>query len=88
MNILLMIVFGAIVGFIADYLDRSVSLSWLERVVVGVVGAVVGGTIANLLSTGTFDITTSSGFDPLSLIVAVLGALLSLFVWKRVAHRT
>jgi uncharacterized membrane protein YeaQ/YmgE (transglycosylase-associated protein family) len=47
-DIILWVIFGAIVGFIADYLDKSVTLSWVERIVVGVVGAVIGGTIANL----------------------------------------
>lgn len=84
MNIILFIVFGAIVGFIADYFDKSVSLSWMERIIVGIVGAVVGGTIANLLATGSLDIATASGFDIVSIIISVLGALLSLYVWKRV----
>lgn len=84
MSIILWIIFGAIVGFIADYIDRSVQLSWIERVVVGVVGAVVGGSIAQLLTTGTLGISAAAGFDLVSMIVAILGALGSLFVWKRV----
>ncbi len=86
MGIISWIIFGAIVGFIADYIDKSVSLSRMERILVGVVGAVVGGTIANLLTTGNFDITATGGFSLLSIIVAVLGALLTLYVWKRVKH--
>lgn len=84
MSILLWILFGAIAGFIADMIDKSVTLSWIERILVGVVGAVIGGTLYNLLTTGDLDITASGGFDIVSLIVAVLGALLALFVYKRV----
>lgn len=87
MGIILFIIFGALVGFIADYLDKSVHLSWLERTIVGVVGAVVGGTLYNLLTTGTLAVTTADGFNIVSIIVAVLGALITLFIWKRVAHR-
>jgi uncharacterized membrane protein YeaQ/YmgE (transglycosylase-associated protein family) len=84
LSIVLWVIFGAIVGFIADYIDRSVELSWLERIVVGVVGAVVGGSIAQLLTTGTIGINAAASFDLVSIILAVLGALGSLFVWKRV----
>ena len=87
MGILLWIIFGAIVGFIADYIDSSVTLSWVERTIVGIVGAVVGGTIASLLTTGTFSITTSGGFDLLSIVLAVIGSLITLYVWKRLFHR-
>jgi len=83
MNILLWIVFGAIVGFIADYIDSSVQLTWMERIGVGVVGAIVGGTLATLLTTGSLNLTASAGFDVVSIVVSVLGALLSLFAWKR-----
>jgi uncharacterized membrane protein YeaQ/YmgE (transglycosylase-associated protein family) len=88
MGIVLFILFGALVGFIADYFDRSAHLTWLERTIVGIVGAVVGGTLYNLLTTGTFAITTTAGFNIVSLVVAVLGALVTLFVWKRIGHRS
>lgn len=87
MGLVMWIIFGAIVGFIADYIDRSVSLTWIERIVVGIVGAVVGGTVASLLTTGTLNITAAGGFDILSIILAVIGALIALFVWKRVVRR-
>lgn len=87
MGIIMWIVFGAIVGFIADYIDRSVSLSWIERIVVGIVGAVVGGTLASLLTTGTINLDSAAGFDIMSILLSVIGALIALFVWKRVGHR-
>lgn len=81
------IIFGAIVGFIADYIDRSVSLTWIERIVVGIVGSIVGGTIASLISTGRLDIAAADGFNILSIFLSVIGALIALFVWKRVVRR-
>ncbi len=83
MSIVLWIIFGAIAGFIADFLDKSVTLSWIERIAVGVVGAFIGGTIATLLTTGQLDFSGTADFNIISLLVAVLGALLALFVWKR-----
>lgn len=82
-SIILWVVFGAIAGFIADYIDSSVSLSWPERILVGVVGAVVGGSLAQLLTTGTVGLNASAGFDLVSILIAVLGALVALFVWKK-----
>lgn len=83
MNILLWIVFGGLVGFIADFIDSSVHLSWLERIVVGMVGAVVGGTLATLFTTGGLNISATAGFDIMSIVVALIGALIALFAWKR-----
>jgi uncharacterized membrane protein YeaQ/YmgE (transglycosylase-associated protein family) len=83
MNIILWIIFGAIVGFLADYIDKSVTLTWIERTVVGIVGAVIGGTLANLLTTGSLDITAAAGFNIVSIIISVIGALIALFIWKR-----
>ena len=83
MNIILWIIFGAIVGFLADYIDKSISLTWIERIAVGVVGAVIGGTLANLLTTGSLDITAAAGFNIVSIVISVIGALIALFIWKR-----
>ena len=87
MGILLWIIFGAIVGFIADYIDSSVTLSWVERTIVGIVGAVVGGSIASLLTTGSLSLTAAGGFDLISIVLAVIGSLITLFIWKRAFHR-
>lgn len=84
LSILMWIIFGAIVDFVADYIDKSVQLSWVERIAVGVIGAVVGGSIAQLITTGTISLDAAAGFDIVSIVIAVLGALGALFVWKRV----
>ena len=86
MNIILWIIFGAIVGFLADYIDKSVTLTWIERSVVGIVGAVIGGTLANLLTTGSLDITAAAGFNIVSIVISVIGALIALFIWKRLVR--
>lgn len=85
-NIILWVVFGALAGFLADYFDKAVILSWPERIVVGIVGAFIGGFVVNLLTTGTLDITGSNDFNILSIIVAVLGGFVALFVYKRTKH--
>ncbi len=89
LNIVLWIVFGALAGFLADFFDKSVHLSWPERIIVGIVGAFVGGFIVNLLTTGTLGLTASNDFNIFSILVAVLGALLALVAYKRLrpGHR-
>ena len=84
MSILLWIVFGAVVGFIADMIDSSVSLSWPEKIIVGIVGALVGRTIAHVITTGSFDLASAASFDLLSIVISVIGALISIFAWKRI----
>lgn len=83
MNIILWVLFGALAGFLADMFDRSVHLSWPERIGVGIVGAFVGGLIANLITTGTLALTASNDFNIMSIIIAVIGGLVALFVYKR-----
>lgn len=86
LSIILWIVFGAVVGFIADFIDSGVTLSWPEKIVVGIVGAVVGGSLAQLLTTGTIGLTAAGGFDLISIVVSVVGALIALFVWKHLVR--
>ncbi len=82
-SIILWIIFGAVIGFIADFIDKSVTLSWIERVVVGIVGAVIGGTAAQILTTGTISLAVAGGFDLVSIVLSVIGALVAIFIWKR-----
>ena len=82
MSIILWIVFGALAGFIADYLDNSVKLSWIERIVVGITGAFIGGTLTTLITTGGLDFTAAVGFDVMSIIIAVVGSIIAIVAWK------
>jgi len=77
MNILLWIVFGAIAGWIASVVMKSQGgLLW--DIILGIVGAVVGGFIMNL-----FGQSAVSGFNIYSMFVAVLGAIVLIWVGRR-----
>jgi uncharacterized membrane protein YeaQ/YmgE (transglycosylase-associated protein family) len=52
-------------------------------IILGIVGAIVGGFIANRV----FGIAGITGFDLRSIVVAVLGAILVLIVYHMVARR-
>lgn len=74
MSILVWIVFGAIAGWLAHLLTgRGGGL--ITNIVVGIVGAFIGGFLMSLMGGGGV-----SGFNLYSLFVAVLGAVVLLVV--------
>lgn len=80
MNILSWILFGLIVGIVANSIDSSPNKSGITNsILLGVVGALVGGFLANLL----FGITIT-GFNITTFLVAIAGSLLLLFFGKAV----
>lgn len=80
MTIFTWIVFGLIVGIIANVIDpKKEEGGLMGAVILGVLGAVLGGILANLL----FGIGIT-GFNLTSLAIAVLGSLFLLFVGRMV----
>ncbi|CAN5287827.1 GlsB/YeaQ/YmgE family stress response membrane protein [soil metagenome] len=76
MNIILWIIFGAIAGWIADMLMHS-DHGTIEDIILGVIGAIVGGFIMN--SFGQAGVT---GFNLYSFVVAVVGAVVLIFLGR------
>ena len=75
MGIIAWIVLGALAGFIANLIMGG-GEGLIMMIILGIVGAVVGGFIAGTVL-GIADIT---GFNLSSLIVAVFGAIVVIFV--------
>jgi uncharacterized membrane protein YeaQ/YmgE (transglycosylase-associated protein family) len=68
------IVLGAIAGWIASIITgTSERVSGLMNVVVGIIGAFIGGLVLQLLGAGT-----PTGFNLASLLTAILGAVILL----------
>ena len=83
MGIILWIIFGLIAGVAAKWIMPGKDPGGLIlTIIIGIAGALVGGWISTLFGFG--DIT---GFDIRSFIIAVLGALLLLFIYHRVRGR-
>ena len=72
MNLLIWILLGALAGWIAGLIMKS-GRNWLVNVVVGELGAAVGGFVASALGMGGI-----TGLNLYSLLVAVAGACLLL----------
>ena len=82
MGIIAWIVLGAIAGFVANLIMGG-GEGLIMMVVLGIVGAVVGGFVAGTLL-GVADIT---GFNLSSILVAIFGAVIVIFVARMVMPR-
>jgi uncharacterized membrane protein YeaQ/YmgE (transglycosylase-associated protein family) len=76
MSLLAWIVLGLVAGFIASRLVNSSGQGLLMDIVLGIVGAVVGGWVFT-----TFGFAGVTGFNVYSLLVAVVGAALLLILF-------
>ena len=77
MGIISWIVLGAIAGFLANMLVGGRE-GLVGTIILGIVGAVVGGYIAETV----FHKGDVTGVNIESIVIAVLGAILVLFVWR------
>ena len=81
MGILAWIILGALAGWVASLIMRTdAEQGAVANIVVGIVGAVLGGFIVGML--GGQSVT---GLNLYSLAVAVLGAVILLFLYRMVA---
>ncbi len=76
------IVLGAIAGFIANLLVGG-GEGVIGTIILGIVGAIVGGYIASAL----FHKGDVSGVNVESIVISVLGAILVLFVYRAMSKR-
>lgn len=83
MNIFLWIIFGALVGWIASIIMRTnAEQGAVGNIIVGIIGAFIGGMVSQALGGPGI-----SGFNLTSLIVAILGAVVLLFVIRMFTRR-
>jgi uncharacterized membrane protein YeaQ/YmgE (transglycosylase-associated protein family) len=84
MSIILWIILGAVAGWLASMImGNNARQGWLGNIIVGIVGAIVGGWLLSFLLPGQVDV---SGFNLPSLLVAVIGAIVVLFVYNAIAR--
>ncbi|HEV7463745.1 MAG TPA: GlsB/YeaQ/YmgE family stress response membrane protein [Methyloceanibacter sp.] len=83
MSILAWIVLGLIAGFIASKLYSGSGQGFLMDIVLGIVGAVLGGYLFTALGA-----TGITGFNLYSMFVAVIGAVVLLAVYHAIAGRS
>jgi len=79
MGIIAWIVLGLVAGFIASQLVNRKGEGWFGDVILGIIGAVVGGLIAHVAG-----IRGITGFNLWSLLIATLGAVVCLVIYHSV----
>lgn len=81
MGIIYWILLGLVAGAIAKYLHPGPDPGgWIGSLIVGIIGSVVGGFVF-----GLFGMAGTSGFNLWSLLVAVVGAVICLAIYRRIA---
>lgn len=83
MSIIAWLILGLIAGFVASKLVNKSGEGLIVDILLGIVGAVVGGYIFNFF--GSAGVT---GLNIYSMIVAVVGAVVVLLIYHAVAGRS
>lgn len=83
MSILAWLLLGLIAGFIASKIVNKTGEGLFLDIVIGIVGALIGGSLFNTL--GGVGIT---GFNLWSLFVAVVGAIITLLIYHAASRRS
>jgi len=84
MGIIGWIVLGGLAGWIASMIaGNNDQQGLLGNIVVGIIGGVAGGFILNL-----FGIDGVTGFNLWSFAVAILGAVIALWIWQMTRNRS
>jgi len=83
MGIISWIIFGLIAGAIAKFLTPGRDPGGcIVTIIIGIVGAMLGGWIATVLGYGGV-----MRLDFRSFVVAILGSILLLFLWRMISGR-
>ena len=83
MSLLTWIVLGLVAGFVASKIINKSGEGVLLDIVLGIVGAVVGGWLFN-----TFGMAGVSGLNIYSIVVAIVGATVVLAAYHLLVRRT
>ncbi len=84
MSIIGWIIFGLIAGFIASKIVNKQGEGLIMDMVLGIVGAVVGGYLVAFFTGHPY----ASSFSIASMIVAIFGAIVVLFIYHAVFGRS
>lgn len=76
MNILLWLLFGGVVGWVASMLTRDNNkMGILANIIIGLIGSVIGGVISSFVGWGSISVFSWSGS-----ILSILGAVILLTI--------
>ncbi|MBF2002954.1 MAG: GlsB/YeaQ/YmgE family stress response membrane protein [Synechococcales cyanobacterium C42_A2020_086] len=88
MNIIAWLLLGLLAGAIAKAIyPGHQGGGILATIILGIIGAFIGGSLYTLLTTGTLQLAATSLSIP-GLLVAVVGAIIAIFIWGLMTRRT
>ena len=79
MGILAWLILGLLAGFIGSKIVNKSGEGMILDILIGIVGAIVGGWVV-----GLFGIAGVTGLDIRSLVVAVIGAIVFLLIYRAI----
>ncbi len=82
MGFIAWIILGVVAGFIASKIVNKQGEGFIVDLILGVIGSVVGGFLFSVVG-----IQTTAGFNIYSLIVAVIGAIVVLWIYHAIVGR-
>jgi uncharacterized membrane protein YeaQ/YmgE (transglycosylase-associated protein family) len=82
MGIIYWLIMGLIAGFIASKLVNKQGAGMFMDIILGIVGAFVGGFLAHL-----FGFSGITGFNIYSVLISVIGAVVVLVVYHALARK-
>ncbi|KOP27998.1 transglycosylase [Hapalosiphon sp. MRB220] len=87
-NLIAWIILGLIAGAIAKaiYPGRQGG-GIIATMLLGIIGSLIGGSLFNLLYTGNLALTGATFSIP-GLIVAIIGAIIAIFIWGLITRRS
>lgn len=80
MNLLWFLIIGLIAGWLADMMVKNVSYGLIGDLIVGVVGALIGGFIFDTLGIETYGLLGN-------IVMATIGAVVLLLIIRAVHHK-
>lgn len=87
MNLIAWIILGLIAGAIAKAIypgDQGGGI--LGTMILGIVGAFIGGSLYTFLTTGAIQLTAAS-LNLGGILLAILGAIIAIFLWGLLTRR-
>lgn len=75
-NVFLWLLFGGLVGWVASMIMKKQKRGLIRNILLGLLGALVGGWLASLVGLGTVERFTFEGFG-----IALAGAILLVWIF-------
>jgi uncharacterized membrane protein YeaQ/YmgE (transglycosylase-associated protein family) len=86
MNIIAWVILGLLAGAIAKAIYPGTQGGGiLSTMILGIVGAFIGGSLYSLFATGTLQLTATSLSLP-GLLIAIIGAMIAIYLWGLISR--